>query len=264
MKSETANILLFGDSGRMGVEIQQEASHGTQAAQIVATQSRSGELLSRLPGIEPNVIVDFSTAQGTAAAVETARRMQIPILVGTTALPADTLASLAALSKVVPVLVAANTSLGVNVLLDLIRRAQSALGPDFDIEIVETHHRRKHDSPSGTAQVLYQALRSPDSKVSSGAEYKSVHGRFGPETLRGSTEIGVHAVRGGSVAGEHSVIFFGEGERIEITHRAQSRSIFAKGAVVAAVYLARYQAAGRPPALLSMADVLSLKDQPQG
>ena len=149
---------------------------------------------------------------------------------------------------------AANFSVGVNTLFWLTRQAAQILGPDFDLEIVEVHHRLKKDAPSGTARRLAEILAE-----ARGLDYDADarHGREGIVGARGSREIGVHAVRGGDVVGEHTVLFADVGERVELTHRASSRETFALGALRAAAWLR-----GRPPGLYDMEDVLGLRGRP--
>lgn len=137
-------------------------------------------------------------------------------------------------------------SLGVNVLEELVSVAARALQDDFDIEIVEKHHRMKADSPSGTALMLYEAA-----KQEKGPETEPVFGRYGRTQKRVTHEIGIHAVRGGTVTGEHEVGFYGNGEQIILTHRAENRSLFAQGALKAARFLA-----GKPAGMYSMRDVV--------
>ena len=150
----------------------------------------------------------------------------------------------------IPVVFAPNTSVGVSVLLKLVADAARLLGPDFDLEIVETHHRLKRDSPSGTALRLAEALAEATGRdLTRDARFER-HGDIGPRT---KAEIGIQTLRGGDVVGDHTVFFLGDGERIEITHRASSRDTFARGAVRAALWVR-----GRAPGLYDMRDVLGL------
>ena len=148
-------------------------------------------------------------------------------------------------AKQIPVLRSANMSLGVNVLCELVRMAAKTL-EGFDIEIVEKHHRMKADSPSGTAVMLYEAAQKEK-----GSETEPVYGRYGRTQKRTDAEIGIHAVRGGTVTGEHEVGFYGNGEQILLTHRAENRALFAQGALKAARFLA-----DKPAGLYSMRDVV--------
>ncbi len=150
-----------------------------------------------------------------------------------------------------PIVLAANFSIGVNTLFWLTRKAVNILGPDFDLEVVEMHHNKKMDSPSGTARRLVEIL-CEETKVS--YEKDTRHGRKGDVGARTQKEIGVHALRGGDVVGDHTVIFAGQGERVELTHKASSRDTFATGAVRAACWLST-----KGPGLYDMQDVLGLK-----
>lgn len=172
------------------------------------------------------------------------------LIVGTTGLGEEEQRLLEHASQSSPVLVAANFSVGVNLLLALVEQAARVLGPEYDVEIVEAHHRRKEDAPSGTALVLGEA-------VAAGREVELAQvrrdGRTGRPGARPSGEIGFHALRGGSIVGEHDVMFIGELDRIELSHRAADRSLFAAGALRAARWLA-----GRPAGRYSMRDVIGL------
>ncbi len=175
-----------------------------------------------------------------------AARAGVAIVSGTTGLDAAARAALDAASANVPVLWEANMSVGVHVLADVVRTAVAALGDGYDIEIVETHHGKKVDAPSGTALLLVQSARDARDDGASLA-----HGRCGRPGARPATEIGVHAVRGGDVIGDHTVHLLGCGERLELTHRATSRDVFAHGALRAAGWIA-----GRRPGIYTMRDVL--------
>ena len=198
-----------------------------------------------------DVYIDFTSPTGTRAALAVARELAKPAVVGTTGLAAEDNAALDALAKVAPIVVAANFSLGVNLLLGLVEQAARALGPDWDAEIVETHHRAKRDAPSGTALMIAKAVAAGH-----GSDYDAVkrHTRDGDVGPRPRGEIGVATVRGGDVIGEHTATFFGPAERIEISHRASSRAIFANGALRAAAWVV-----GKPPGRYDMLAVLGLK-----
>jgi 4-hydroxy-tetrahydrodipicolinate reductase len=217
---------------------------GGRVGGIVATD----DLAAGLAGCD--VYIDFTTPASTRAAAELARSRKIAAVVGTTGLgPADE-AALAALAEVAPIVVAANFSLGVNLVLGLVRTAARVLGPDWDAEVVETHHRAKRDAPSGTALMIARAIAAGH-----GVDYDAVkrHARDGDVGARPRGEIGVAAVRGGDVVGEHTAYFFGPAERIEVSHRATSRAIFAAGALRAAAWVA-----GKPPGRYDMLAVLGL------
>jgi 4-hydroxy-tetrahydrodipicolinate reductase len=165
-----------------------------------------------------DLVIDFSQASAVAANLAACVAARVPMLIGTTALPRELEASLSAAAKSIALLVAANTSLGINLLMELVRQAASALPPSYDIEIVEAHHRGKRDAPSGTALALGAA--AADGRCVSAAE------------------IDIASVRGGDVVGEHEVWFLGEGERVLLKHSATDRAVFARGALVAGEWLA--------------------------
>jgi len=187
--------------------------------------------------------IDFSYPGNLTMVLESAMRRQLPLVIGTTGLTKDQQAEIKAASAQIPIVWANNFSTGVTVLCRLARMASEALGEEFDVEIIETHHKLKEDAPSGTAKALLAA-------VDPQGELERVYGREGRPGKRGK-EVGLHAVRGGTVAGEHSVKFFGQLEEIELRHRADSREIFARGALRAAAF-----AVGMKPGLYTMEDVL--------
>ena len=191
-----------------------------------------------------DVVIDFSRPEGLSRVLGAARRAGIAIVSGTTRLDAFVDKQLDDAAATIPILWAPNTSLGVQVLAELVAEAVRRLGPGFDIEIVETHHRGKVDSPSGTAVRLAEAAREARGAL------RSVHGRDGNVGPRAEDEMGILAVRGGDVIGDHSVHLLGFGERIELTHRATNRDLFARGALRAARFLA-----GKPAGRYAMADV---------
>ena len=196
---------------------------------------------------EIDAVIDFSYPGNLAMTLDCALRRRLPLVIGTTGLSPEQGDAIRAAAKQIPVVWADNFSVGVTVLARLAYMTKQALdgvGPGaYDVEIVEKHHNQKADAPSGTAKML---LREIDPE----GEYAAVYGREGRPGARGK-EIGMHAVRGGSVAGEHSVYFFGPMEEIELRHRADSREIFARGALLAARY-----ALGAPAGLYDMEDVL--------
>ncbi len=195
-------------------------------------------------------IVDFSTPNASLQVAALAAKAGLVHVIGTTGFTADDETRIAAFAKKARIMKAGNMSLGVNLLAALTRKVAAALDEDFDIEIVEMHHRHKVDAPSGTALMFGQAAaagRGIDLKT------HSIRARDGHTGARARGSIGFATLRGGTVVGEHTVIFAGENERIEITHKAADRGIFARGAVKAALW-----AHGKPPGLYSMADVLGL------
>lgn len=194
-----------------------------------------------------DVIVDFSHHSATGRLLELALAAGKPIVIGTTGHPPGERERLASIAARVPCVWSGNFSMGVNLLNHLVREAARFLSNDYDVELVEMHHRLKKDAPSGTAETLLRILR--EEKGLSPAEV--VHGRSGITGERNPREIGVHALRGGDVVGDHTVIFSGPGERIELSHKASNREIFAAGALRAAAWIVDC-----PPGLYDMEDVL--------
>lgn len=188
-----------------------------------------------------DVLIDFSHPELTERSLELACRLEIPAVIGTTGLDAACFARIDRAAALIPVCVAANFSLGVNLLLELATRAAAALGPEYEVEISEMHHRRKLDAPSGTALALGEAVAGARGWSLDSAR---IDDRSRRRSARSPGEIGFQAVRGGDVAGEHTVYFLGDGERLELTHRATDRRIFARGALLAARKL-RGRAPGR-------------------
>jgi len=198
-----------------------------------------------------DAVIDFTHADSTVAVAEACAAAGKILVIGTTGHNDPDRARISELSKKIPVVFAPNFSVGVNTLFWLVRKATEILGPDFDLEVVEMHHRLKKDSPSGTARRLAEIL----AEVRDLDYDKNVmHGREGMVGERQKTEIGMHAVRGGDVVGDHTVIYANVGERVELTHKASSRDTFAKGALRAARW-----AQGQKPGLYDMQDVLGLK-----
>ena len=224
-------IALFAPNGRMGRAI------------AAAVDADPGFALHPDHG---DVLVDFSAPSALQASLDRAVSAGVPILVGTTGLDASADEQMAAAAKQIAVLRAANTSLGIAVLADLVERAAAVLGADWDIEIQDVHHRMKADAPSGTALALGEAAAR-----GRGAEQRSERGRDGTGLKRGDGAIGYAALRGGTVVGDHDVHFLGPDERLILSHRAESRAIFARGALAAARFLV-----GQPAGLYSMRDVI--------
>ena len=243
----TARVLVVGAAGKMGRAVQ-DAAVGREDVRIAGTVDQGEDIAAALAACD--VYIDFSTPAATVAAARAAIGAKRAAIVGTTGLGADAEPLFAELAQVAPVVVAANFSLGVNLMLGLVRQAARALGPTWDAEVVETHHKAKRDAPSGTALAIARAIAAGH-----GANYDAVkrHTRDGNVGPRPRGEIGVATLRGGDVVGEHVAYFFGEHERIEIAHRATSRTIFATGALVAAAW-----AVGKPAGRYTMLDVLGL------
>ncbi|WP_342657866.1 4-hydroxy-tetrahydrodipicolinate reductase [Sphingomonas sp. NY01] len=239
-------IGIYGSAGRMGRAIADliEVEGATLAG---GADSRDDPLPLALAA---DVLVDFSTAGALDAHLAAARTAGTAIVIGTTGLSAQQHAAIDAAAAEIAVLQTGNTSLGVTLLSTLVREAAARLGADWDIEVLEMHHRHKVDAPSGTALLLGEAAAA--GRGTSLSELR-VDGRAGLVGARTEGTIGMASLRGGSVVGDHSVIFASEGERIELNHRADARSIFAKGAVRAALWLA-----GQAPGRYRMGDVLGL------
>ncbi len=198
--------------------------------------------------VKPEVIIDFSAAVAVDALLDYAERENIPVVLCTTGLSEAQLAKVREVSKKVAVLKSANMSLGINTIIKLLADATNVFAPaGFDVEIVEKHHNQKVDAPSGTALALADAVNN-----ARGGEYEYVYDRSSVRKKRDKKELGISAVRGGNIVGEHEVIFAGLDEVIEIKHTAYSKSVFAKGAVEAAKFLA-----GKPAGLYDMADVIA-------
>jgi len=239
-------IGIIGSAGRMGQALEQAiAAAGHDCAGGV---DKGGDV-ERLAD-NSDALVDFSAPVALAGNLRAAIGAGIPILIGTTGLDETHFEAIDNAARVVPVLQTGNTSLGVTLLAHLVEEAASKLGPDWDIEIVEMHHRLKVDAPSGTALLLGQAS-AKGRNVSLVSNMES--GRQGHTGKRQEGAIGFAALRGGTVAGEHSVYFAGEQERITLTHLAENRMIFANGAVKGASWLI-----GKQPGRYAMTDVLGL------
>jgi len=259
-------LALHGASGRMGLAIARLAQAKSEIEIVGAACSsedpRLGRDLGELAGIgalgvvtSPDVsssllgaevVIDFSTASAVAQLAQLAARQGVAIVCGTTNLDATAKRALDKASELVPVLVAGNMSLGIQVLAEAVELAVRRLGLGYDVEVVELHHRRKIDAPSGTAARLVEAVK----KVR--PEIRELRGRDGEVGARTGDEVGVFGVRGGDVIGDHTVYLLGDGERIELTHRASNRDLFAHGALRAAEFLA-----GKKPGRYVIADVLA-------
>lgn len=222
-------------------------------AGVLAGCGATGVLVSADPSaaIEgADVVIDFSSPAASVALAQRAANARVSHVIGTTGLSSSDLDVIAAAARETAIVRSGNMSLGVNLLAVLVERAARALGPEWDAEIVEMHHRMKVDAPSGTALLLGEAAaRGRGVDLSE----HSARGRDGLTGPRRQGDIGFASLRGGTVIGDHTVIFAGAGERIELTHRAEDRGIFARGALAAALWTK-----GRAPGLYSMADVLGL------
>ena len=238
-------ILLNGARGKMGLAV---AAAAPQLGVTVGAQTDQGDdLAGPIGGVD--VVVDFSSHLATRALLEAAAARGKPVVLGTTGHSLEEKATLRQLAARVPCVWAGNFSVGVNLLFALTRQATRVLGEDFDTEVIEMHHRMKKDAPSGTALRLLEIILD-ERELDRGALR---HGREGITAERPRTEIGVHALRGGDVVGDHTVLFAGPGERLELTHRAGDRAIFARGALRAAQWVVAQR-----PGVYDMQDVLGL------
>jgi 4-hydroxy-tetrahydrodipicolinate reductase len=210
-----------------------------------AADSATGELIAA-----SDVVIEFTTPAATAAHAALAAERRVPMVIGTTGLSAAETEAVQAAARKIPIVWAANTSLGINLLLGLVEQVAARLGAEWDIEIMEMHHRGKVDAPSGTALALGRAAATGRG-VSLGEVAQ--RGRDGITGARRSGDIGFASLRGGDAVGDHHVVFAGAGERLELSHRATNRAIYAHGAVRAARW-----AIGQPPGLYGMKDVLGL------
>lgn len=236
------NKLFLAGTGKMGQMIAGLAKE--QGIEVVGTADVNSVDALKGAVVQADAVIDFSHRDMLEPLAEFVKRNRLPLVCGTTGLEEHHRAILKELSCEAPVLYSANFSVGIAVLRRVAAQAAAALGEDFDIEIVETHHNQKVDAPSGTAKILLDA-------VNPNGEYTPVYGRQGMCGARTKKEIGVHALRGGTVAGEHVVRFFGKEEEIALSHRADSRRIFAAGALKTAQLLC-----GKAPGLYTLEDVL--------
>lgn len=267
---QETRIAVLGCGGRMGrrlLAISLETAGGRLVAGTLRTGSPlEGQDLGRLAGhgeigIEAtsdaegafgvcDVAIDFTSPQATMEHLKLAVRHRKALVVGTTGLDEEQLAELREAAREVPILYARNMSLGINLLAILVEQAARLLGPEYDIEILEMHHRHKVDAPSGTALLLGEAAAEGRGRA---LRDVAKEGRSGITGARPAGEIGFASLRGGDVPGDHTVIFATDGERLELGHRASNRDLFARGGVKAALWCA-----GRQPGLYSMRDVLGL------
>jgi 4-hydroxy-tetrahydrodipicolinate reductase len=243
------NIIIAGAKGRMGQALLR-CAETMPAITVCARIERGDDLESVLS--QADVVVDFTSHESTLPFARLCAARQKAIVIGTTGHSETERAALAALAAQIPMVWSANYSTGVNALFWLTRKAAEILGPGFDLEIVEMHHRLKKDAPSGTAAALAQILAGARSQS---LEQAARYGRHGVVGERTTAEIGIHSLRGGDVVGDHTVIFAAPGERVELTHKASSRDTFALGALRAAQWVA-----GKKPGLYDMQDVLGLRE----
>jgi len=257
-------VIVCGARGRMGQQIVFEVRGDTTMKLIGAIESPYHPELGKklIEGVivssnleevvqEEAVIIEFTTPPATLEHLKVAKRKKVPMVIGTTGFQAAELNQIREASSSIPILLSPNMSIGINLLFKLVQITAKTLGKEFDKEVIEAHHRRKKDAPSGTAKRIAQILAQTEGKK---LDQVGVFGRQGITGKRRKEEIGIHAVRGGSIVGDHTVLFAGEGERLEITHRAESRKIFARGAILSAKFIAQKKAG-----LYDLQDVLGIK-----
>ncbi len=246
-------ILLSGCGGRLGRAITERIDARDDCA--VAAGVEVNNVTASYPVYDApeavteraDVIIDCSHHTAVIPLLDYAKANHIPAVICTTGHTEEEIDAIKAAAEVIPVMYSRNMSLGINLLLDLVKRTTAALGLDYNIEIVEQHHNKKLDAPSGTALMLADAAKT----VREDSEY--VYDRHAVRRERGETEIGIHSVRGGTIVGEHEVIFAGPDEVIRLSHSAYSRDVFATGAVRAALYLAGV----KRPGLYTMSDMIA-------
>lgn len=244
----TPRLIINGAKGRMGHALLAAAA---DAKLSVAAAIDAGDDLAAALALG-DVVVDFSVHSATHRVLELAREQRKAVVIGTTGHSTAEKKELLSLATQVPTVWAGNFSVGVNLLFALTRRATSILGADYDTEVVEMHHRFKKDAPSGTAARLLEIILE-ERKLAAADALR--HGRNGITGERKPSEVGVHALRGGDVVGDHTVIYAALGERLELTHKASDRQIFARGALRAAQWVVSQKAG-----VYDMQDVLGLKD----
>ncbi len=246
--STATRVMIVGAKGRMGEALVRLAKQDPRLALAAAVDR--GDDLAKAIG-ECDALIEFAQHAATPDVAKLAAERGKALVIGTTGHTAEERKAIAAAAEKIPVVFAPNFSIGVNLLFHLTRIAAETLGENYDEEVVEMHHRQKLDAPSGTARRLGEILAE-----AAGGSYEDLtqHGRHGDVGARPKKIIGMHALRGGDVVGDHTVHFANIGERIELTHRASSRDTFASGALRAAIW-----ARAQKPGLYSMQDVLGLK-----
>ena len=260
-------LAIAGAAGRMGCALIRAAARTDGVEVTAAIEHKSNPALGKDAGAlagggdigvplraevdgDFDLLLEFTTPAATLEHLKRCRQLSRGMVIGTTGIDADGREQIRRAANDIPIVLAANTSIGINLCLALLETAGKVLGPLTDIEIVESHHRHKVDAPSGTALLLAQAVAKPLNKDIAKDGVFTRHGHTGE---RQTGTIGFSTIRGGDIAGEHTVMFIGDSERVEITHRATNRKIFATGAIKATQWLA-----GQPPGLYSMRDVLGI------
>jgi len=261
-------VIVMGAAGRMGtqiisllreqkelslaaaVEYKTHAAIGRDAGEVAGGEKLGVTITPDLPRAlkSGRVVIDFTTPEVTTETAAMAAKAAVPLVIGTTGLTDGQQRAVQAAAKKIAVLLSPNMSIGVNLLFQLAAQAARALGPSYDIEIIEAHHRMKKDAPSGTAMHLARLLAEATGRK---LEQAAVYSRHGKEAARQPGQIGIQSIRGGDIVGDHTILFAGAGERLELTHRASSRDNFARGALLAAKWIV-----DQPSGLYSMRDLL--------
>ena len=248
------NIVICGIGGKMGMKILETLQNFDDVTCVAGIDKYADKSKFSVPvfdkpqdiNVKADVIVDFSRPEALDGLLSYAIENNVSLVLATTGYTKEQEDAVKAASEKIAIFRASNMSVGVNLLVHLCRKAAAILGSGFDVEIVETHHNKKVDSPSGTALTLANAIK--EEKEGSYLTF----GRHGGDTKRKKDEIGVHAVRGGTIVGKHEVHFFGEDEVVTLTHEAHSKAVFAQGAIRAAAFIA-----GRKPGIYSMPDLVA-------
>jgi len=265
------NIIVSGAAGRMGsrivalsreyetlklvgaVEHKGHKMIGQDIGEIIGIGKLGVELSDDISAVKEriDIIIEFTNPEASIEHIKTASQKGVAIVIGTTGFNIEHISEIKSYSSKIPCVLAPNMSVGVNLLLRVLKDIAKILGDDYDIEIVEAHHRLKKDAPSGTAMKMAQVIAET---LNRNLEDAAVYTRKGLIGERTKKEIGIQTIRAGDIVGEHTVLFGGLGERIEITHKASSRDTFARGALKAALWVH-----GKQPGLYDMQDVLGLK-----
>lgn len=248
-------VLLHGCNGRMGQVLARLISEAPDMEVICGVDSFPDKLKNNFPVYETlntvkedaDILIDFSNHSSINNILNFGKERNLPLVICTTGFTTEEKAQIEDASKFIPIFSSGNMSIGINLLISLVKQAARSLYEDFDIEIIEKHHNQKLDSPSGTALMIADAINGTLND-----EYDYVYGRHSKYQKRTKKEIGIHAVRGGAIVGEHQVIFAGGGEVIEVNHSAMSRDVFGYGALSAARYML-----GKKPGMYNMDDVLN-------
>ncbi len=266
-------VAIPGSAGRMGCALVQAVAAAEGMTLAAATETPGAPAVGldagTVAGLPPlgvtvsddpaallegvDGVIDFSAMAATLALAPRCAEAGLPLVIGTTGFDDDQLAALREAAERAPLVLAPNMSVGVNVLFKLVDQAARLLGQGYDLEVVESHHHNKRDAPSGTARRIVEVLAEATAEQGALAD-RERHGRVGDVGARPAAEIGIHAVRGGDIVGEHTVMYCGDGERVEITHKASSRQTFAGGALRALRW-----AHDRAPGFYDMQDVLGLR-----